>query len=151
MQQEHSRRTIVALYRRLEDAEAALNAIQDAGVPYHETFLGVHTDSDAERPIVAEPLPDHFWSLAVGGEEARHAELSEILQLHKAFRIGYIEKPIELRAESARGAIAWGHLVFDSPASSDQVGDAAGSSGTTGIINSGAFADSAHVQREPPE
>jgi hypothetical protein len=48
------------------------------------------------------------------------------------------------------GALAWRHYVFESDAATDWAGESAGTTGMTGVINSGAFATGAKVEGNPP-
>jgi hypothetical protein len=148
MAEETSSPLVAAIYGSLADVEAALNALLAAGVPYETTHMGEHVGADPLRGAVSATLPERFWSLAVKPGERDPEQLKEKLAEHAALSVGSMRSPELERSDPERGAVAWGHFVFDSPASTNQQPEASGTSGTTGIVSSGAFADGAHVQRE---
>src|SRR5262249_46475089 len=66
MEVERVPETIVALYAALADAEVALLALQDAGVPYPDIRMTAHTPGDLEgAQLAGASAPERFWSLAV--------------------------------------------------------------------------------------
>ena len=73
-----------------------------------------------------------------------------ILRKHRPATIGRQPAPQRGRSETDQGALAWRHYVFAAPIVTDWVGDRAGTTGTTGIINSGVFADGALAEGNPP-
>jgi hypothetical protein len=149
--------TIVALYDRLADAEATLHELESAGVPYPDIRLAAHTPEDLDRATIVErtalagvTAPDHFWSLGVVLDPRWADQSLEVLRAHQPFALGTMPAPDHGRGDPDRGAIAWRHYVFKSPAATDQVGESAGTTGTTGIITSGAFATGAQAAGNPP-
>src|SRR5262245_59217660 len=151
MEVEHVPETIVALYPTLADAEAALNALQDAGVPYPDIQMAALTPSDPERAQLGDiSAPERLWSLAVLPDPKWRDKALDVLEAHHPFAIGRMPAANAGRGDADRGAIAWRHYVFWTPASTDAVGDFAGTTGTTGVISSGVFADGALAEGNPP-
>ena len=56
---------VAALYGTLADAEAALDALLAAGVPYEQMHLDAHDSTNPLPASVSVALPERFWSLAV--------------------------------------------------------------------------------------
>jgi hypothetical protein len=140
---------VAALYGTLVDAEGALDALLAAGVPYEHMHLDAHDSTNPLPASVSVELPERFWSLAVKPAEGDTAQLEEQLGEHRPLAVGTMRAPNIERSDPERGNTAWGHFVFDSPASTNQQPEAAGTgSGTTGIISSGAFTDEAHVSKQ---
>jgi hypothetical protein len=149
MELEQTPATIVALYPTFADAEATLNALEAAGVPYPAIRLAVHEPADLARATIAErtslagiTAPDRFWSLGVALEQPWADKAEQVLREHQPFAIGTLPAPDHGRSDTDRGAIAWRHYVFESRAATDQ---AAGTTGTTGISTSGVFANGAQA------
>lgn len=147
MAEEHP--LVAAIYTSLAEVEGALNALLADGVPYEHTHMGEHTGDDPIRAAVSAALPERFWSLAVKPTERDPQQIKERLAAHGALSVGSLRAPELERSDPERGAVAWGHFVFESPAATTQQPEASGTSGTTGVVSSGAFADGANVQREP--
>lgn len=137
---QQSAEVIIALYGTLADAEAALQALQASGIDYAHIRLQAHAGA---AYAVALPLgdtrPEQVWTLTLPAEVVS-AQAEELLQQHNALDLGRAPAPAAGRDEVDQGAIAWRHYRFDA-AGSDQIGEAAGTTGTTGVISSGAFAD----------
>jgi hypothetical protein len=157
METEHLPQTIVALFATLVDAEGALHALEAAGVPYPATRLAAHTSADLERADIAErtalagiSVPEQFWSVAVALDAPKADQAAELLRRHAPLAVGTLPAPDHGRGEPDNGALAWSHYVFETSAATDAVGEYAGTTGTTGVISSGAFADGAKVERNPP-
>jgi len=157
MEVERAPETVVALYTTLTDAEAALHDLQGSGVPYPNIRLTAHAPQELEQMAIGErtalagiAAPDHFWSLAVLIEPQWSDKAVEALRQHQPFAIGKVPAPNRGRGDADRGALAWRHYVFESAAATDIAGESAGTTGTTGIINSGAFASGARVEGNPP-
>ena len=157
METENAPQTMVALYARLADAENTLQALEAAGVPYPATRLAAHTPADLERAEVAErtglagiSLPEQFWSVAVALDAPSGDQAAELLRRHAPLAVGTLPAPDHGRGDPDRGALAWSHYVFETNAATDAIGEYAGTTGTTGVISSGAFADGAKVEGNPP-
>jgi len=151
MEVERVPETIVALYATLADAEAALLALQDAGVPYPDIRMTAHTPGDLEgAQLAGASAPERFWSLAVLLDPKWRDKALEVLEAHGPFALGRMPAANAGRGDADRGAIAWRHYVFWSPAATDAVGDFAGTTGTTGVISSGVFANGAQAEGNPP-
>jgi hypothetical protein len=157
MEVERAPETVVALHSTLADAEAALHDLQDAGVPYPNIRMTAHAAQELEHTATGEPTalagivaPDLFWSLAVLIEPQWGDKAVGVLRQHQPFAIGREPAPNRGRGDTDRGALAWRHYVFESAAATDIAGESAGTTGTTGIINSGAFASGAQVEGNPP-
>jgi hypothetical protein len=140
---------VAAIYGSLADVEGALNALLADGVPYERTHMGEHAGDDPLRASVSAALPERFWSLAIRPGDDEPQRLKEKLAGYGALSVGTLRSTELERSEAERGSLAWGHFVFESPASTNQQPEASGTSGTTGIASSGAFASGAHVQKEP--
>lgn len=69
------------------------------------------------------------------------------LRDHDPLAVGRASAAGTGRNEAEQGAIAWQHYRFGGPDGTDQIADAAGTSGTTGIISSGVFADQPDEER----
>jgi hypothetical protein len=157
METEHAPQTIVALYATLADAEHTLQELEAAGVPYPATRMAAHTPADLDRADIAErtalagiSVPDRFWSLAVALDAPGGDKAAELLRRHDPLAVGTLPAPDRGRGDVDNGALAWSHYVFETGAATDAVGEYAGTTGTTGVINSGAFADGAKVEGNPP-
>ena len=157
METEYAPQTIVALYASLADAEKTLQVLEAAGVPYPATRLNAHTPADLDRADIAErvvlsgiTLPEQFWSVAVALDAPEGDQAVELLRRHAPLAVGMLPAPDHGRGDPDRGALAWGHYVFETNAATDAIGEYAGSTGTTGVISSGAFADGAKVEGNPP-
>ncbi|HJZ49332.1 MAG TPA: hypothetical protein VKE41_19280 [Roseiflexaceae bacterium] len=157
METEYAPETMVALYAALTDAEKTLNQLEAAGVPYPDIRLAAHTPADIEHADISEraalagiSLPDHFWSLAVALEPQWAAKATELLHQHNPLAVGILPAPDRGRGDPDRGALAWRHYVFETSAATDAIGEYAGTTGTTGVISSGAFANGAKVEGNPP-
>jgi len=143
---------IVALYHALADVQGAREELQGRGIPYPDLRMSAHTASDPDRPALdMANAPEQFWSLSVLlNQPGRSQEAEEILRHHQPFAVGRMPAPNAGRSAAARGAIAWRHYVFETPAATDAIGDAAGTTGNTGVISSGIFATGAHAEGNPP-
>jgi hypothetical protein len=157
METEYAPQTIVALYATLADAEHTLRDLEAAGVPYPATRLGTHTPADLDRADIAErtalagiTLPEHFWSVAVALDAQAADQAAELLRRHTPLAMGTLPAPDHGRGDPDRGALAWRHYVFETDAATDWAGESAGTTGTTGVISSGAFASGAKVEGNPP-
>ena len=157
METEYTPQTIVALYASLADAEKTLQVLEAAGVPYPATRLNAHTPADLDRADIAEravlagiTLPEQFWSVAVALDAPAGDQAAELLRRHAPLAVGMLPAPDHGRGDPDRGALAWGHYVFETNAATDAIGEYAGTTGTTGVISSGAFADGAKVEGNPP-
>jgi hypothetical protein len=153
MEAEHMPETLIALYTTLADAEAALHELQSAGVPYPDIRL----DRLAPRDLAYTPLadrlaqagdsaPEQYWSLSVVLEPAWSDKAADVLRKYQPVALGTIPALERGRGDTERGAIAWRHYVFESPAATDWAGESAGTTGTTGIATSGAFGEGAKVE-----
>ena len=157
METESMPETVMALYANLADAETTLRELEAAGVPYPAIRLAAHTPADIDRAELAErsalagiSLPDHFWSLAVALEPQWAGKAAELLRQHAPLAVGTLTAPDHGRGDADRGALAWRHYVYETPAATDAVGEFAGTTGNTGVISSGAFATGAKVEGNPP-
>jgi hypothetical protein len=157
METEYAPQTIVALYTTLADAENTLHALEAAGVPYPATRLAAHTPADLDRADIAErtalagvTLPEHFWSVGVALDAPAGDKAADLLRQHAPLALGTLPAPDHGRGDPDRGALAWRHYVFESAAATDAIGEYAGTTGTTGVISSGAFASGAKVEGNPP-
>ena len=154
MEQEYAADMIVALYTALGDAQAAMEELQAANIPYPDIRLAAHTADDPDRPsFEGTTTPERFWSLSVlldeqGPEQV--AAVEDVLRSHQPFAVGRLPAPQRGRKAADRGAIAWRHYVFETPAATDQVADSAGTTGNTGVISSGVFATGALAEGNPP-
>ncbi len=144
-------KALVAMYTTLAAAEAALHDLQDAKIPYPNIRMRAHPAGDPDRPQLAgADAANPFWSLNVLLDEQEPSPAEEVLRKHSPLTIGWLPAPDAGRSETDQGAIAWRHYVFYSPAATDEIGDAAGTTGTTGISSSGAFTDGALAEGNPP-
>jgi len=157
METEFMPQTIVGFYATLADAEQTLQALDAAGVPYPSTRLAAHTSADLDRADIAErtalagiSLPERFWSVGVALDAHAADKAAELLRQHAPLAVGTLPAPDQGRGDPDRGALAWSHYVFETSAATDAVGEFAGSTGNTGVISSGAFADGAKVEANPP-
>jgi hypothetical protein len=151
MEQQHTPEVISALYASLADVEAALNDLEQAGVPYPDIRIGAHTAGDRDLPAFeATAPPESFWSLRVIIDQRGRYGAEHILREHKPFAVGRMPAPDAGRDDTDLGAIAWRHYVFETPFATDAVGDYAGTTGNTGIISSGVFANGALAEGNPP-
>ncbi len=157
METENAPQTIVALYAALADAEATLYELEAAGVPYPATRLAAHTPADIDRADITErtalagiALPEQFWSLAVALDAQAGDKAAELLRRHAPLAVGTLPAPDHGRGDTDRGALAWRPYVFETDAATDWAGESAGTTGTTGVISSGAFASGAKVEGNPP-
>jgi hypothetical protein len=157
METEHAPQTIVALYATLADAEKTLQVLEAAGVPYPATRLAAHTPADLARADIAErtalagvSLPERFWSVGVALNTPAGDQAAALLRRHAPLAVGTLPAPDHGRGNPDRGALAWGHYVFETGAATDAVGEYAGTTGNTGVISSGAFADGAKAAGNPP-
>jgi len=158
METEYASQTIVALYATLADAENTLQALETAGVPYPATRLAAHTPTDVDGADISErtalagiSLPDQFWTVAVALDAPAADQAADLLRQHAPLAVGTLPAPDHGRGDPDRGALAWRHYVFETNAATDAVGEFAGTTGNTGVISSGAFADGAKVERDPPQ
>ena len=147
----------MALYASLADAEHVLQELEAAGVPYPATRLAAHTPADLDRTDITErtalagiSLPEHFWSVAVALDTQAGDKAAELLRQHAPLAVGTLPAPDHGRGDPDRGALAWRHYVFETGAATDAVGEYAGTTGNTGVISSGAFANGAKVEGNPP-
>jgi len=157
METEFAPQTIVALYATLADAENTLHALEAAGVPYPAIRMAAHTPADIDHADITErtalagiSVPERFWSLAVALDAPASEKAAELLRQHAPLAVGTLPAPDHGRGDPDRGALAWRHYVFETNAATDWAGESAGTTGTTGVISSGAFADGAKVERDPP-
>jgi hypothetical protein len=149
MQPQHVFETLIARYARLADAEAALHELQDATIPYSDIRMGAQTAQDCPHAQAGDRSAT-CWSLTVMLDGPASERVEPILRQHAPRGLSRQPAPEHGRSESDQGALAWGHYVFATPAATDWVGDYAGTSGTTGIISSGVFADGALAEGNPP-
>jgi hypothetical protein len=143
MTHEHTPEVIIALYDQLADAEAALNDLQAAGLDYAVIQMGTHDARDYAGTLQPGALASgNVWSLTIPADAGATRDAQAALTNHNPLAVGRAPAPNKGRDEVTQGAIAWQHYRLNGPPGTDEVTDAAGTSGTTGIINSGAFADS---------
>jgi hypothetical protein len=157
MEAEYAPQSLVAFYATLADAEQTLQALEAAGVPYPATRLAAHTPEDVDRADIEErtalagiTLPDSFWSIGVAQDAPAADKAAELLRQHAPLAVGTLPAPDHGRGDVDRGALAWRHYVFETDAATDWAGESAGTTGTTGVISSGAFASGAKVEGNPP-
>jgi hypothetical protein len=155
MEVENESEMLVALFGALAAAEATLHDLQDAGVPYPDIRMGAHPTAELDRAIVEQlkldgSASEQIWSLAVTLDEKWYDKALEVLRGHAPLAIGRVPASDNRRDDTERGAIAWRHYVFESPAATDAVGEYAGTTGTTGIVGSGVFAAGALAEGNPP-
>jgi hypothetical protein len=140
---------ITARYPTLAAAEAALHELQGVAIPYPDIHMGAQAGHDC--PHAGDGArPATCWSLTVMLDSAASAQADSILLKHQPAAIGREPAPQHGRGETDQGALAWRHYVFEAPAATDWVGDRAGTTGTTGVINSGVFAEGALAEGNPP-
>lgn len=157
MEVEHEPEMIAALFATLAEAEATLHALEGAGVPYPDIRMGAHAPGDLDRASIAEraqlagvAAPERFWSLAVVLDPKWRDKALELLQSRRPLALGRVDPLDHWRDDTERGAIAWRHYVFETPAATDWAGEGAGTTGMTGVISSGVFADGARAEGNPP-
>lgn len=156
MQQQHQapeQRT--ALFAALADAEAALHALQEAGAPYpairmHSYAAAELAGTPVEQRAAQAQISENFWALTVTLDAAWRDKALAALAAHRPFAVGSLPTGDNRANDTERGAIAWRHYVFETGAATDAVGDGAGTTGTTGVISSGVFADNALATGNPP-
>lgn len=142
MTNEQSPEMIVALYDQLANAEAALADLQAAGLDYAVIRMEAHDASEFASALQhAAPISGNIWSLTIPAEAGATDDAQAALNNHDPVAVGQAPAPDKGRDEVKQGAIAWRHYRLNGPPGTDQVTDAAGTSGTTGIITSGLFAD----------
>jgi hypothetical protein len=149
--------TIVAFYSTLADAESTLAELEAAGVAYPAIRLAAHAPADLDQADIVERtalagirLPEHSWSLAVALDPRWAGKAAELLRQHAPLAVATLPAPDRGRGDTDRGALAWRHYVFETSAATDAIGEYAGTTGTTGVISSGAFASGAKVEGNPP-
>jgi hypothetical protein len=149
--------TIIAFYSTLADAELTLSELEAAGVAYPAIRLAAHTSADLDSADIVErtalagiSLPDQCWSLAVALDPKWADKAPELLRQHAPLAVATLPAPDHGRSDTDRGALAWRHYVFETSAATDAIGESAGTTGTTGVISSGAFATGAKVEGNPP-
>jgi hypothetical protein len=157
MEKEFAPETIVAFYVTLADAELTLNELEAAGVPYPAIRMSANTSADLDQAEIDDRaalaglrLPDRFWSLAVALEPPWDDQVADLLRRRTPLATGTLAAPDRGRGDTDRGALAWRHYVFETNVATDAVGEFAGTTGTTGVISSGAFASGAKVEGNPP-
>ena len=150
-QNEHAPEHVVALYNHLAETQAAMEELQEAGVPYPDIRMGGHNAADADLPAIgAAELPEQFWSLQVVVLERGVYGAEDILRKHTPIAVGRMPAPNAGRSDTDLGAIAWRHYVFETSHATDWVGDTAGTTGATGIGSSGVFAEGTLAEGNPP-
>jgi hypothetical protein len=147
----------IALFGSLADAQAAMDAAQAAGAPYPALRLGALAADELEQLVSGAAgnraqlrMPAQGWSIVATLEPKWREQALAALRDHQPLLLGRWEAPDNRRDDTERGAIAWRHYVFETSAATDMVGDGAGTTGMTGVINSGVFADGAHAEGNPP-
>lgn len=143
--------TTVALFGTLANATAALYALQDAGVPYANITMTSHTGDEVAASISQPVEADdgQVWALSVLVGEPLRTKALDVLRTQHTFALGQQAAAMSGRDEGERGRTAWGHYVFEPVGATNQVGDSAGTAGTTGVISSGAFAATANAEEKP--
>jgi hypothetical protein len=150
-QTEHAPEHVIALYHGLAETQAAMEELEQAGVPYPDIRMGAHTSADAELPAIdAGELPAQFWSLQVVVLERGVYGAEDILRKHQPIAVGRLRAPNAGRSDTDLGALAWRHYVFETSHATDWVGDTAGTTGATGIGSSGVFAEGTLAEGNPP-
>lgn len=134
-----------------------MDAAQAAGAPYPALRLSALAAEELEQLVAAASpnvaqlrMPAQGWSIVATLEPKWRAEALAALRQHSPLLVGRWNAPDNRRDDTERGAIAWRHYVFETSAATDIAGDGAGTNGTTGVINSGVFADDAHAEGNPP-
>jgi hypothetical protein len=147
----------IGLFATLADTEAALDQLQAAGVPYPVIRMGTHTaaelehlSADERQQIGGTAAPEQFWSLALTLDPSWRDKAIAVLRERRPFALGYLPGLDNRRDDTERGAIAWRHYVFETDAATSWAGESAGTTGTTGVISSGVFADGALAEGNPP-
>ena len=143
--------SLIALFNTLATATEAMYAVQAAGVPYANLTLESHNVDDVAASV-AKPIADDdglVWSLAVLVGEPLYSKAVAALRTQPAFALGQQDATLGGRDVVERGRTAWGHYVFAAVAASDQVGEGAGTVGTTGVTSSGVFASGSHSEAKP--
>ena len=142
MTNEQSPEVIIALYDQLANAESALADLQAAGLDYSVIRMEAHDASEYAADLQqAMPASGNIWSLTIPVEAGPTDEVQAALNNHDPLAVGRALAPDQGHDEVKQGAVAWRHYRLNGPPGTDQVTDAAGTSGTTGIITSGLFAD----------
>lgn len=146
----------VAVFASLADAQEALEAAQAAGAPYPALRLAAHTPTELDGLAsaidarLAAGAPGQLWSLTLIPDAKWRDAALDALRAHQPVAFGQRPTDDNRRDDTERGAIAWRHYVFETNAATDTVGEGAGTTGTTGVINSGVFADGARAEGNPP-
>jgi hypothetical protein len=147
----------IALYDSLAAAQAAMDAAQAAGAPYPALRLSALTSDELEQLVSAastnvaqQRMPAQGWSIVATLEPQWREQVLAALRERRPLLLGRWDGSDNRRDDTERGAIAWRHYVFETSAATDMVGDGAGTTGMTGVINSGVFADDAHAEGNPP-
>lgn len=151
MEADHNAGQVLAFFAGLASAEAMLHALQAAGTPYPAIQLAAHSANELGSVALQAPSTHgQLWSLAVLLEPAWRAQALATLHAGQPFAITYPDSISVLTDETERGALAWRHYVFESGAASDVASEAGDGAGTTGVVNSGAFAEDALAEGNPP-
>lgn len=151
MKQQQMPEVIVALYDSLASAQAAMENLEHANVPYPDVRLAAHTSTQNDLPnLEVAQLPEQFWSLQVTIEQRGVYHAEDILRQQQPLAIGRLPAPNAGRSDTDLGALAWRHYVFETDMATDHIGDLAGTTGNTGIINNGVFADNTLAEGNPP-
>lgn len=142
MTNEQSPEIIVVLYDQLANAEAALADLQAAGLDYAVIRMEAHDASVYASDLQqAAPVSGSIWALTIPVGAGATDAVQAALNSHDPVAVGQAPAPDKGHDEVKQGAVAWRHYRLNGPPGTDQVTDAAGTSGTTGIITSGLFAD----------
>lgn len=145
-----------AVFGDLAAAESTLHDLQAAGVPYPAIRMGTHTAEElagtplAERVASAGQAGRALWSLTLTLDPQWREQALTTLHAAGTLALGRLPAPDNRANDTERGAIAWRHYVFETDAATDAVGEGAGTTGTTGVISSGVFADGALASGNPP-
>ena len=148
---EQEPQSLVALFNTLAVATEAMYALQAVGVPYANITMQSHSVDEIAQSF-ATPIADDddlVWSLAVLVGEPLYSKAVATLGAAHAFALGQQDATLGGRDVIERGRTAWGHYVFKPAAATDQIGEAAGTAGTSGVISSGAFAKDSHSESKP--
>jgi hypothetical protein len=134
-----------------------MDAAQAAGAPYPALRLSALAADELEQLVSAAStnaaqvrMPAQGWSVVATLEPKWREQVLAALRDLRPLQLGRWAAPDNRRDDTERGAIAWRHYVFETSAATDAVGEYAGTTGTTGIINSGVFADGARAEGNPP-
>ena len=104
MEQQHAPEVVVALYDRLAEAEAAMDELEDVGVPYPDIRMGAHTSADPDLPALgAAALPEQFWSLKVVIDQRGVYHAEDILRKHQPLAVGRMPAPLAGRSACPPG------------------------------------------------